>query len=285
MKKILVPTDLSRHSRPGMRFAIHWSRLQKTKLLFVHVLHIARLTSWSDEQYEAFANSEREYYLRKLKNVVADVHKRMGIDNGNYECRILEGVITEPTLLDFCRQHTDIDLICMSTDGARGLQQLFGTHAGNILANSSIPVVVVPKGYRVKPVTRVLYATDLHDYEEELRKVAAIAAAFKASLDVLHLIRTDEPVPNKGIFEKVLAEEVHYPVHILFPFMDETHSMAVNLQQQIRLLKPSLTILFTNQDRTVLQKVLYPSRTERIAFRTSVPLMVFARRPQPAQQL
>jgi len=285
MKQILVPTDLSRDSRPGMRFAIHWSRLQKTKLLFVHVLYIARLTRWSEDQYRAFATSEREYYTRKLESMVADVYKKMGIDDGKYECRMLEGIITEPTLLDYCRQHKDIDLICMSTNGAKGIQQLFGTHAGNILANSSIPVVVVPKGYRVKPVLRVLYATDLHDYEEELKKVATIAAAFKTSLDILHLVRTDVPVPNKEIFEKVLAEEVHYPVRIHFPVMDETHSVAVNLQRQIRLLNPSLTILFTDQDRTILQKILFPGRTERLAFRTTIPLLAFPRRPQPAHQL
>jgi len=275
MLQILVPTDLSRDASPGMRFAIQWSTQQNVKLLFTHVLYIPRLTRWNDEQYNKFAARERIERKRKLEQMVADMYKQMAIKGGHYECRIVEGVFAEPTLLDYCRHHPDIDIICMGTHGATGIKKLFGTHAGNMTTGSGIPVIVVPKGYRSRPIKSVLYATDLLHYEEELQQVAAVASAFKASLDILHVIENDERTPNKDIFEKVLSEEFHYPVHIHFPLQDETRSMSVNLRRQMEAIKPSLAVLFTNQGRTIFEKLFLSSTAERVAFRTPVPLMVY----------
>ena len=54
MKKILVPTDFSANSRAGVRFAIHWATQQKLDLVFVHVLNILRVTSWSDRYFAKY---------------------------------------------------------------------------------------------------------------------------------------------------------------------------------------------------------------------------------------
>ncbi|MDO6429492.1 universal stress protein [Flavitalea sp. BT771] len=278
MIQILVPVDLGRFSRAGIRFAIQWSKQQDAKLLFVHVLYAARLTRWSDEQYKTFATSLKEDRSRQLRELVEEVFTSMRVSHRAYECRVIEGLSPEPTLLDYCRQHKDIDYVCMGTHGAGGLQKLLGTHAGNMLTNSSIPVVVVPKGYRARPITRILYASDLCDHEAELKKVAALAKDLKAGLHILHLVGPDELEPNKKIFEKVLKQEFSYPVQLDLPIMDETKSTVTNLQQQIRGLKPSLVVLFTHQDRTLFQKIFFPSKAENLAFRTQVPLLVIKKR-------
>jgi len=278
MLQILVPTDLGRDARPGMRFAIQWSKQQKAKLLFTYVLHLPRLTKWTDEQYKRFASVERERCQRKLEQTVADMYAQLAVKNDHYECRIVEGAFAEPTLMEYCRHHPEIDFICMGTHGATGIQKLFGTHAGNMVAGSGIPVVVVPKGYRARPVTSILYATDLLHYEDELKHVTNLAASFKASLDILHIIENDERTPNPEIFEKVLSEEFHYPVRIHFPLEDETRSMSVNLRRKIETLKPSLAVLFSDQGRTVLQKLFLSSTAERVAFRPPVPLIVYPKR-------
>ena len=284
MLQILVPTDLSRDASPGMRFAIQWSTQQKVKLLFTHVLYIPRLTRWNDEQYNKFAAQERIRCKRKLEQTVANLYAQQAVKNGHYECRIVEGIFAEPTLLDYCRHHPDIDVVCMGTHGAAGIKKLFGTHAGNMVAGSGIPVVVVPKGYRSRPIKSILYATDMLHYEEELKQVAPLAASFKASLEVVHVIEADEQVPDKNIFEKVLAEEFHYPVHIHFPIQDETRSMATNIRRQIQELKPSMAVLFTDQGRTILEKLFLSSTAERVAFGTPVPLMVYPKRPAHPQK-
>jgi len=284
MLQILVPTDLSRDALPGMRFAIQWSKQLKAKLLFTHVLYIPRPTRWNDEQYNEFAASERIRSKQKLERTVTDLYTHMKAEGGHYECLIVEGAFAEPTLLDYCRHHPDIDLVCMGTHGAAGIKRLFGTHAGNMVAGSGIPVVVVPKGYRARKIKSVLYATDLLHYEKELRQVATLAGRFKASLDIVHVIEADERTPSREIFEKVLTEEFHYPVHIHFPLQDETRSMAVNLRRQMQALKPSLTVLFTDQGRTIFEKIFLSSTAEKVAFGTPAPLMVYPKTPAHQQK-
>ena len=275
MQKILVPVDLSRDALPGMRFAIQWSRQHKAKLFFTHVLYIPRLTRWSDEQFESFANKERAERKRRLEMTVTDMYAQLGVSDAHYECLIVEGVFAEPTLLEYCRHHPDVSMVCMSTHGATGIQKLFGTHAGNMISGSGIPVIVVPKGYRMRPVKSILYASDLRNYQEELLKVAALAASCKAKLDVVHIVESDERQPDKATFEKVLSELCNYPVHLHFPGQDETRPMAVNLRRQMQQLKPSLAVLFTNQDRNFFEKIFMASNAERVAFSTPAPLMVF----------
>jgi nucleotide-binding universal stress UspA family protein len=278
MKQILVLTDLTRESRTGMRFAIQWAKQQKASLIYAHVLYIGRLTVWSDKQYETFAHGERLSCLRKLERAVSYVYTHMGLKGHNYECRVIEGTGPEPTLQDYCRKHPDIDLICMSTHGAAGLKRFLGTHAGNMLTHSSTPVVVVPKGYRTKRISSVLYGTDLGNYEQELEMVIPLAGDLEVSLDIVHLIASDERMPNKAIFESVLSRQFHHPMHIHFPVMDETHSMAGNFLKVLQQFKPSLMVLFTNQDRTLFERIFFPSKAESLAFCTQTPMLVFPKR-------
>jgi nucleotide-binding universal stress UspA family protein len=258
-----------------MRFAIQWSRQQKAKLLFLHVAYIPGLTRWSDKQYRLFVRSELERRQRKLEQLVSEIYAQMGIREPQYECRVIEGISPDITLVDYCQRHKDINVICMGTHGAVGLQRLWGTHAGNMVTHSATPVVVVPKGYRAKPISRVLYATDLSHFEEELKKIAPLTRSFKAELDVLHLVGVDELVPNKVLLEKMLRQEFRNNIHTHIERMDETRSVAVNLQKQMDRIRPSLVVLFTDQQRTLFEKIFFPSKTERFAFRTHTPLLVF----------
>ena len=53
------------------------------------------------------------------------------------------------------------------------------------------------------------------------------------------------------------------------------NSIRENLEEQIRLSKPSLIAMFTDQNRSIFQKIFYPSKAEQLSFTTSVPLLTF----------
>jgi nucleotide-binding universal stress UspA family protein len=278
MIQILVPTDLTLDARPGIRFSVQWSKQEKVHLTFAYVLYIPRLTRWNDAQYKRFALSERERAQRALERMIADIYRQMGQPAAGYTCEVIEGVMAETSLLDYCRVHPEIDQICMGTHGATGISQLFGTHAGNILAQSGIPVVVVPKGYRTKPIISILFASELRDYEEELDRVAVLARRLKASLTVLHIKGIEERTVDEDIIGKVLSDQCDYPVRVRCVLEDETRSMATNLRKQIHAIRPSLAVLFTRQERTIFEKMFLTSTAERLAFGAPVPLLVSARK-------
>jgi len=277
MLKILIPTDLGLGSRAGMRFAIQWARQQKAMLIFFHAAYIPRLTRWSEKQYQSFRIEELNLRQRRLRQIAAGALTRADARDQPYDCIIVEGISPEVTLQDYCRKHKDIDFICMSTGGAAGLHRLWGTHAGNMITQSTTPVIVVPKGYRTMPVRRLLYATDLNHYQEELEKIVPLVQHLKAELHILHLVGPDERVPDKDLFEKVIQQEFHVETHIHLEIMDETRSVAANLQRSIQKMKPSLVVMFTDRQRTLFEKIFYPSKAESFAFRTHTPLMAFSK--------
>jgi nucleotide-binding universal stress UspA family protein len=278
MIRILVPTDFSAASRSGLRFAIQWSRQQEAKLLFVHVIHILRPTIWSDQQFNAFATTERVHYKNKLDRFISETYKKMDKMDGNYSNLILEGISPDTAIADYCRQHPDIDLICMGTRGAGKVKKIFGTHTGNLIAHSPIPVIAVQNNYKAKPVTRLLYATDLSNYEDELKKVVALAGPLKSTVNVLHFTHPGEIRLNKEVVEKVFKKEFGYKLNFDFRTSDTTKSLVENLQQEIMIFKPSMVVMFTDQDRTLFQKIFFPSNAENLSFQLKVPLLVFPKK-------
>lgn len=277
MLKILIPTDFGRNSRSGMRFVIQWAKQQKARLIFFHVACIPHLTRWSEKQYQSYRLEELNLRQRRLHHMAAGALTRADAHDQPYDCIIVEGISPEITLLDYCREHKDIDLICMGTRGAAGLQKLWGTHAGNVMTHSPAPVIVVPKSYRAKAITQLLYATDLNHYQEELEKIVPLAHHLRADLHILHLVGPDERVPDKNLFEKVLNHEFHIETHIHLEVMDETRSVAANIHKFIQRTKPSLVVMFTDQQRSLFEKIFYPSKAESFAFRTHTPLLAYSK--------
>lgn len=265
MKKkttILVPTDFSAASRPAMRFAIQWAHQQRSKIIFTHVLDIIKFADWNKKKFEADAAEQRTSAISRLRGMVSGILRRTNTPAKDCDIRLVEGAGTDKVLADLSRLE-DIDFICMGTNGAGTLQRVIGTNTGNLIRRSEVPVIAVPAGYRSSPVKRILYATDLTDYRNELKRVQAVARALGAETDVLHLLQTGELRRSDGIIYRIA---------------DPTLSLAEDLQQAVRALRPSMVVMFTDQKRSWFKRLVYPSQAERMSYNLSVPLLVMAKR-------
>lgn len=281
MKKkitILVPTDFSAASRAGMRFAIQWARQQDAKLVFAHVLQMLRMTNWSNVQFQAFLKAEQTLYSRRLRKIAEDVCRPKRIEKKDYSIEVLEGGSADIVLTELSSKRAGIDLICMATRGAGKLKKLFGTHTGNVILRSEISVVAVPAGYRAKPIKRIVYATDLTDYASELRRIIDITRPLKAELIVVHFPQPGEARLDPELAKKIWQKEYGYPVQLRYETADPALSLADNLQGAIRNLKPSLVVMFTDRQRTLFQRIFYPSQTENLSFQLKVPLLVMGKK-------
>jgi len=274
---ILVPTDFSPASRAGVRFAIQWSRQQNVHLVFVHVMKLVRLTRWNDEQYEAFAASERGFWQRRLSAFIADVQRRLPLRPHSWSPLLLEGISADVALMDFCREHPEIGLICMGTKGAGATRRFFGTNAGNLILHSDTPVIAVPAAYRRSRISRIVYASDLTDSLHELKHVVGLARPLHAGVSVLHLKETGEMTLDPETLKNVWKKESGYDLTVDFEKADPSLSIARNLEQTANSLHPSLIMLFSHRRRTVFQNLLYPSSAERLSFSSKIPLLVMGK--------
>jgi nucleotide-binding universal stress UspA family protein len=277
MKKVLVPTDFSANSKAGLRFALQWSTLEKLELVFVHVLNILRPPQWTDSYFLKYKQQEKEKYSEKLEKFVTNVCKGMTVKPGDYSCTIIEGFSADLAIMEYCRRHNDIDFICISTRGAGRFQRILGTNTGNLITKSKVPVIAIPQNYKVKPFKHLLYAADFHHYRQELKKVVSFARPLKTSVEILHFTWPDEVLPDKELIEALIKKEFKFPLKLHFERTDARYSVVQNLQKQIRALKPSVAIMFTDQNRTLFQKVFLSSKTEQLSFQLKVPLLVFSK--------
>ncbi len=275
MKKILVPTDFSVNSKAGVRFAIHWATRQKLELVFVHVLHILRPTRWSDSYFAKYAAQEENLCKTKFEKFIADIYRQMNVKPGKFSYLIVQGISADISILDYCRKTPGIDYICISTRGAGKFKKIFGTNTGNLITKSGVPVLAVPKNYKVVEVKSILYSTDFRNYAEEIKKVVAFAQPLKTKIEVVHFTWPDEILLDEKTIEAAFKKQFKFGLKLHFEKNDGLHSLIENLQNQIRIRKPSVVIMFTNQNRTFFQKLFLSSKAEELSFEAKVPLLVF----------
>lgn len=275
MKKILVPTDFSENSKAGLRFALQWSSVEKLELLFLHVLHILRPTQWTDPYFLQYPETQKKSAQATLEKFVEDVYREMKLPQDNCSYAVVEGYSAELGIMQYCRQHGDIDFICISTRGAGRLTRILGTNTGNLITKSTVPVIAIPGDYEPKPFKQLMFATDFHNYKEELKQVVEFARPLKAPVEVLHFSWPDEAIPDKEIIEDGIKKEFKYPVKLHIEHSDAVHSLVHDLQKQIEVSKPSLTVMFTDQNRTIFQRIFLSSKAQELSFDLKVPLLVF----------
>lgn len=238
---------------------------------------------WTDSYYLRFAEKETEIHRRKLEKFVNSVCKAVKIKPARYFCTVIRGFSADLAIMEYCRQRGDIDFICMSTAGAGGFKKILGTNTGNLITKSEVPVIAIPRNYKIKPITQVVYATDFYNCKEELKEVVNFARPLKTDVEVLHFTWPDEAMPDKEIIESGMRDLFKFPLKLHFKKPDIRNSLIGNLQKYIQVVKPSLAIMFTNQNRTLFQKIFLSSKAEQLSFQLKVPLLVFNKKVDQAK--
>jgi hypothetical protein len=64
-------------------------------------------------------------------------------------------------------------------------------------------------------------------------------------------------------------------VSILIPERDINHALLEDIDDAIRISKPSLLVLFTHQSRPMFEKLFFPSNAEEYSFYGKIPLLTF----------
>jgi len=272
MEAILVPTDFSDNSKPGLRFAIRLAARNKASLVFVNIFqpkrpYLGDAEAMRKEQI-AKAQSKLEAFIRKVYN-------SLKVEPGQYSCEILEGFKADVSLLDYCQNHPNIKLIIISTRGGSFVNKILGTNTGNLIIKSPIPVIAIPKDYRYRPLHNVLYATDLENLDQEFQRVLDFAKPRGLSVELLHFSSPSTLELEKNLNKNELESKTGYPLTIRIEKNDAHRPMSKNLQLEIEKIKPSMVILFTNQQRSFFERLFLSSMSEGLSFKSQTPLLVF----------
>lgn len=274
MEKILVTTDLSRNSIAGIYFGIQLSTQKRIELIFLYVNEL-----WDNTKHRAphdahKLNRKKELIREKLERFIINAYKKLNIKPGKYSCAIHYHFGVVNSILDYS-VHNNCQYICICTYGAGNVGKLFGTITGKLIKQSGIPVLCIPKNYKPAAINRLLYASDLANYESELTRVVAFGKLVAADIRMLHF--TNRVVHNDDILdiERNLKKKLKYPVAVQFEKKVLYNGLVENLDKAVRKHSPSLLVMFTDQKRNFFKMLFFPSKSEKYTFHTKTPLLVF----------
>lgn len=273
MKKILVTTDFSTHSKAGLRFAIQLAALTDVELIFFHCYQALIPTTIHRERINNAMREQTEAHLQQLKNYVENLYKSMKVAPKAYRWVIMEDLSPENAILG-CAARNACDYICISTRGGGTLKKIIGTNASNIITRSSVPVIVVPYTYRVHTIKKILYASDLENINSEMSKVVRFAQSLAVKVDLAHFYY---PANISLDWESLMAKwwKKHKCLDRIFlQQLQLDEDVVGQLNHLTKKVKPSIIIFFTQTNQTWFDKLFRSSRSEGHSFVTKTPMLV-----------
>lgn len=269
---LLVTTDFSTNSKAAIRFALQMTSQTPCNLVFYHCLPLMIPTGWSKEEGGIYAQNELKKGKEQLSRFIKTIIKQSKMPVTPYEYDVEIDVDVDNAIIKYA-QKIQADYICMCTRGAEILKKFIGTNASNLVNTSPIPVLVIPKNYRVKPITKVAYSSDFESIEHEITLVKAFAATLKAKVDVYHFHFEVHETNSKEVFKRIVNKYKSENVAFHIPRLYLEYSLLENLQFTLKKDKPSILVMFTQQKQNWFERIIFDSKTADMTFDIKIPLL------------
>ncbi len=141
LRRILVPTDYSPHSRKAFLYAAELARVFSSKIMVLHVID-ARVADNVYHIHQLPPTEARAQMRRKAEAAMGKVLAEKAAQDLPVEALYAEGIPT----VEITRVAGEVsaDLIVMGTHGATGLVQiLYGSTADGVVRTAPCPVLTV----------------------------------------------------------------------------------------------------------------------------------------------
>jgi len=269
--KILIPTDFSQLSKIAIQYAIGLSKDFELDLVLLHVVrtNIPAMARLGSKKLEEAIKTSSEQDMNELIKTI----KHQSNHNPKISSKIIFDSSIEKGVKAFALKN-NIDIICIGTKGATGLKKvLFGSNAVEIIAKSSIPVLAIPENARYNGINNILYSSDLHNLEEELKIIITFAKLMKAWIHILHITNEyadfDEDLQGQDIRLQTLFSYKKIKIKEL-----ENASIIKGVNQYVADIDADMVTMFTHHT-SFFEKLFNKSITQKAAFQTKIPLLTF----------
>ena len=196
MKSILVPVGSSKNAQSHLQYAVDFAQAFGAKL---YVVQIYNVYTKSGTMIKVDHILERES-MEFLENHVSKVNTK----NVEVVIKTFKGKLID-TIELVCKS-LDIDLILLEPRTNSIKDEVYlGKTSGKIIKQTNIPALIVPEGYKYRPIIYILMALKSATIKKEgvLKPLQDIKAQYKSIVNLL-LVKT--PFYNEGDFD--VAEEL-----------------------------------------------------------------------------
>ncbi|KGO89806.1 universal stress protein [Flavobacterium suncheonense] len=217
MKKILVPTDFSKHAEYALKVAAQIAKKNNGEIYVLHMLELPHEAN--DPFHQGHDIPEIMYFKKRAEEKLDDLTKAPYLDGIDVsEIIKIEG--TFEGIMDISKKN-DIDLIVMGSHGASGFKEMIiGSNTEKVVRTSEIPVLVIKKEMDTFAVNKFVFASDFSD---EVKGTFSKAVEFSNKFGAhLHLVSINTPnnFKSTAVAEKIMSDFIgnfqidNYSTHI-----------------------------------------------------------------------
>ncbi len=275
MANILFPTDFSDNALNAYRYALHVAHKLNANILTFHVyekppVKASHLPETMEDIIAAqLKERQADYELAQEK-----MAKQAVVENTPTVS--VKHLLEKGKIADKIQEVSEAEksnLIVMGTQGASGFREVFiGSNTVAVLEKTQLPVLIVPEKAVYKDIQHIVYATSIDDSAEDtIHKVTKFAKAFDANIHCIHINTTKERACEA--FMEGLKEKFSEQSNVSFKVI-EGDNILHSIDQYLKENKIDLLAMLTHK-RTFLDKLLSISYTQKMAFHSSTPLLVF----------
>lgn len=220
MKRILVPTDFSKHAEYALKVAAQIARENNSEIILLHMLELPHqgtdaLGSGSDIPEIMFFKNKAISNLEDLMDV--DYLKGISVSEIIQFEKAFDGILA-------VSKKNNVDFIVMGSHGASGFQEMFiGSNTEKVVRFSEVPVLVIKNEMSTFNAKNLVFASDFsQEIKKPFRQLLDFAKGFNAELKLV-MINTPNTFKPTAVAEKIMADfmaEFDYPKYSMHIYND-----------------------------------------------------------------
>jgi nucleotide-binding universal stress UspA family protein len=270
MKTILAPTDLSKISMNAIDYAAELAIAADAKLILFHAYHVPVITTDLPIVLPSLDDlaADSKTGLESIQN---QLHAKHG-HNLQTSYEVVCGFAAD-TIEKYCEKN-NVDFIVMGLHGAGFLEEkLIGSVTTSVIHNTKFPVLVIGEKVKYSAPKKIVLASDFKEVSSKtfqpLRKLTNL---FDSHIMILNIAVEAEMVPS--VKEAVAGIKLDHSLEGTIHSFHSSENTDVIEGLNDFIIKHDVNMaVMVHHKYSFIERVFSPSKTKKMAFHSSVPLL------------
>lgn len=199
---VIIPVDFSCASLNAVAYAKQLAKYVDLQLNLIHACHPNPIL---ETNLDVQADTLKDWKLDLLNDLTNSINAEwFGIESNEFSAKnkIVDGLAADVIATE--GETLSNPLIVMSSSGKGGaIKQFFGSVSTKVVADSQVPVFVVPPNVEFKPIQKIVVAIDQVVTDNQIETISRLANDFDADVHLVH-IDENNAVENLNIEQRFL---------------------------------------------------------------------------------
>lgn len=276
MKQILFPTDFSEAANVAFIYALNFADALNAQVTILHVYDLPivetpPLPESTKEIFNVLEANKAESFKEELLRLQQLAEEK---DSGNIKLNseLLYGDLVYN--INKLTKEQNVTLVVMGTTGATGAKEIFlGSNAASVISNVNIPVLAIPANANFsRKVKSIVFTTQYQEKDTDaFNKTLNIARSLKAKVYCLYIKTPDDPT---NIEERINEWKILYKDNDVSFFNIDGDHIEQTIIDFVENQKVDMLVMLKHK-RGFFEGLFHRSLTKKMAYHTSVPLMVY----------